>query len=182
MAKKTKKAVRGSASSPQSKPAKAGSFSPLPFPPDSLGDLFDFLKTKGITEFEWAKGDQKISVKTTYGENYSAPSHAPIHHAPATSSSSGAASSAPKESKEPSTHKRVNSPLVGTFYRSPSPTAASYAEVGKRVKKGDTLCIVEAMKLMNEIEADFSGTIVKVLVENGQPVEFGEPLFVIDTA
>jgi acetyl-CoA carboxylase biotin carboxyl carrier protein len=84
--------------------------------------------------------------------------------------------------KEPATFKKVLSPFVGTFYRSPSPTSPSYVEIGKRVSPGDTLCIVEAMKLMNQIEADFAGKIVQVLVENGQPVEFGEPLFVIDTA
>ena len=154
----------------------------LPFSPDSLGELFDFLKTKGITEFEWAKGDQKISVKTSYGAagGYSMPSmpmqsQAPMVHASAPSTS-------PAEVKEPATHKKVLSPFVGTFYRAPSPTAGNYVEAGKKVKPGDSLCIVEAMKLMNEIEADFAGVVVQILVENGQPVEFGEPLFIIDTA
>jgi len=78
-------------------------------------------------------------------------------------------------------HKKIHSPLVGTFYRSPSPTAESYVKEGQVVKKGQTLCIVEAMKLMNEIEAEFSGKIVSILVETGQPVEFGEPLFIIET-
>ena len=73
----------------------------------------------------------------------------------------------------------MRSPMVGTFYRSPSPSSASFVEVGKTVKAGDVLCIVEAMKMMNQIEADASGTIEKVLVENGQPVEFDQPLFSI---
>jgi acetyl-CoA carboxylase biotin carboxyl carrier protein len=73
----------------------------------------------------------------------------------------------------------VNSPMVGTFYRSPSPDAKSFVDVGSKVTKGDTLCIIEAMKLLNEIEADATGTIKKILVENGQPVEYGETLFII---
>ncbi len=73
----------------------------------------------------------------------------------------------------------VKSPMVGTFYRSPSPGAKSFVEVGQQVATGDTLCIIEAMKLMNEIEAEVGGTIKAVLVENGQPVEYGEPLFII---
>jgi acetyl-CoA carboxylase biotin carboxyl carrier protein len=83
-------------------------------------------------------------------------------------------------SPTPSNQKQVTSPFVGTFYRAPSPEAGPYVKEGQSVKKGDTLCIVEAMKLMNEIESDFSGKIVSILVENGQPVEFGEPLFVIE--
>ena len=76
----------------------------------------------------------------------------------------------------------ITSPIVGTFYRSPSPEAASFIEIGQRVKKGQVLCIIEAMKLMNEIESESDGIVVKALVENGQPVEYGEPLFLIDPA
>ena len=162
------------------KKKELGSSSVLPFAPESLGGLFDFLKEKGITEFEWAKGDQKISVKTTYGIG------APIAYAPQAPLSgavaTGTATTNENTKKEPDSYQKLLSPFVGTFYRSPSPTAKPYAEVGKRVKQGDTLCIIEAMKLMNEIEADFDGTIVQVLVENGQSVEFGEALFVIDVA
>jgi len=161
------------------KPVKAApKNAALPFEPEAFGDLFDFLKSKGITEFEWAKGDQKIVVKTGH------PGHAPVVmpavHTAVPASSAPAAT--PAAAAEPASYKKVLSPFVGTFYRAPSPTSPNYAEVGKRVKIGDTLCIVEAMKLMNEIEADFAGTVVQVLVENGHPVEFGEPLFVIDTA
>lgn len=79
-----------------------------------------------------------------------------------------------------SNQKQIPSPFVGTFYRASGPNAEPYAKEGQRVKKGQTLCIVEAMKLMNEIESDFDGKIISVLVENGQPVEFGEPLFIIE--
>ncbi|MBC7395956.1 MAG: acetyl-CoA carboxylase biotin carboxyl carrier protein [Bdellovibrionales bacterium] len=153
----------------------------LPFDLDSLGDLADFLKSKGIAEFEWSKGDQKIVVKTgiVHGAILS---NAVYNAAPSSSPAATAATIAAEAAKEPASYKKVLSPFVGTFYRAPSQTAPSYAEVGKRVKPGDPPCIVEAMKLMNEIEADFAGKVVEVLVQNGQPVEFGEPLFIIDTA
>ena len=83
------------------------------------------------------------------------------------------------EKKEEANYNIVKSPMVGTFYLKPSPTANAYVEVGKTVKKGETLCIIEAMKLMNEIESDYSGKIIKILVEDGQPVEYGTPLFEI---
>jgi acetyl-CoA carboxylase biotin carboxyl carrier protein len=154
----------------------------LPFDLDSIGELADFLKDKGIAEFEWAKGDHRIVLKTAavYAPSFSQATHAPVMHA-ATASSALAPAPAP-EAKEPAHHQKILSPFVGTFYRAASPSSPNYAEVGKKVSLGDTLCIVEAMKLMNEIEADFAGKIIQVLVENGQPVEFGEPLFVIDTA
>jgi acetyl-CoA carboxylase biotin carboxyl carrier protein len=156
--------------------------SPLPFQPEDFGDLFDFLKSKGIAEFEWNKGDQKILVKTVGSTSGVITTSINPVAAPASTVSATVTESVTVTGAEPASYKKVNSPFVGTFYRSPSPTSASYVEVGKRVSPGDTLCIVEAMKLMNEIEADFAGTIVQVLVENGQAVEFGEPLFVIDTA
>ena len=161
-----------------SKSAPASKKSDLPFSLDSLSELSSFMKSNGIIEFAWSKGDHQISMKT--GIAGSIPMYAPT---PAAGTPAGAstpvATAAPKE---PETYKKVLSPFVGTFYRAPSPTSPSYCDIGKRVKIGDTLCIVEAMKLMNEIEADFAGKIVQILVENGQPVEFGEPLFVIDTA
>ncbi len=105
-----------------------------------------------------------------------APAHAPAPAAGTPAPSSGKSASgglAPNQ-------KHVVSPFVGTFYRSPSPTADPYAREGQMVKRGDVLCIIEAMKLMNEIEAEFAGKITSILVENGQPVEFGEPLFIIE--
>ena len=98
--------------------------------------------------------------------------------APAAPAVSVAAPAAAKPAA--SNQKQVASPFVGTFYRSPSPTAEAYVREGQTVKRGDVLCIIEAMKLMNEIEAEFSGKVVACLVENGQPVEFGEALFTIE--
>lgn len=171
------------------KPAKTGKNalisspkkSPLPFEPQDFGDLFDFLKSKEIAEFEWAKGDQKILVKTvgaSTGMISTTITPPPVQ----IGSTTQVTETVSVSNVEPASYKKVLSPFVGTFYRSPSPTSAAYVEIGKRVSPGDSLCIVEAMKLMNEIEADFAGTIVQILVENGQAVEFGEPLFVIDTA
>jgi acetyl-CoA carboxylase biotin carboxyl carrier protein len=152
----------------------------LPFDLESIGELADFLKVKGIAEFEWAKGDTRIVLKT--GVTYAPPVYANVQSITSVESQPQHASQGASEAKDPASYKKVLSPFVGTFYRAPSPTSPNYAEIGKRVSVGDTLCIVEAMKLMNEIEADFSGKVVQVLVENGQPVEFGEPLFMIDTA
>lgn len=151
----------------------------LPFSKDELGSLVDFLKDKGITEFEWSKDGQKIVLKT--GISHAVYAQSTVM-SPAAGMTMSQASAGVIEEKTPESYKKVLSPFVGTFYRSPSPTSPSYVEKGKRVSPGDTLCIVEAMKLMNEIEADFAGKIIDVLVENGQPVEFGEPLFVIDIA
>lgn len=100
--------------------------------------------------------------------------------APAPAVSKAAAPAPAKSAELPANHKKIHSPLVGTFYRSPSPSAEPYVKEGQTVQKGKTLCIVEAMKLMNEIESEFSGKIVSILVESGQPVEFGEPLFIIE--
>ena len=87
-----------------------------------------------------------------------------------------------KEAAKAEKIKHITSPMVGTFYRAPSPESQSFVEVGSAVKKGQIVCIVEAMKLMNEIESEFSGKVVSILIENGQPVEYGEPLFVVETA
>jgi acetyl-CoA carboxylase biotin carboxyl carrier protein len=183
-ASQTKSTPKKSSASPTKSAATKSAKNSLPFDLDSIGFLADFLKEKGISEFEWSKNDTRIVLKTGggYAPVYaSAPvQHSPPQHPSAPQGSAAAPSAA--EAKDPASHKKVLSPFVGTFYRAASPTSANYADIGKRVAVGDTLCIVEAMKLMNEIEADFAGKVVQVLVENGQPVEFGEPLFVIDTA
>ncbi|MBU6153491.1 MAG: acetyl-CoA carboxylase biotin carboxyl carrier protein [Bdellovibrionales bacterium] len=180
----SKKPTNKSKTKTSSVPAKK---STLPFEVDALNQLADFLKDKGIAEFEWTKGDQRIVVKTVISAvQYAMPALPSVASAQTVvqmpSVQANATASPAAETKEPATHKKVLSPFVGTFYRSPSPTAPPYVEIGKRVSPGDSLCIIEAMKLMNAIEADFAGKIVQILVENGQPVEFGEPLFVIDTA
>jgi acetyl-CoA carboxylase biotin carboxyl carrier protein len=100
--------------------------------------------------------------------------------APAPAPEPAVPAAAPAEPAKPSRLIEVKSPMVGTFYRAPAPGAPPFVEVGKVVKPGDVLCIIEAMKLMNDIDAEVSGKIVKVIVENGQPVEFGQPLFIID--
>lgn len=133
-------------------------------------------------EYEWEGG--RFAVRR------GGPAVAPVHvHAPAPAlvapapSPAPAAIAAPKPAAAPPERGVVHkSPLVGTFYRSPSPDSPSFTEVGKRVEKGQTICIVEAMKLMNEIPAEVSGTVTKVLVENGQPVEYGQALFVVEPA
>ena len=106
------------------------------------------------------------------------PQAAPAPAAPVPSAAPAAPSAAPASSSPSGT--QVTSPMVGTFYRAPSPGADPFVEVGTQVKKGDTLCIIEAMKLLNEIEAEVSGTVKEILVDNGSPVEFGQPLFVIE--
>jgi len=102
---------------------------------------------------------------------------APAHSAAAPAAAAAPAPAAPAARDLSNAQK---SPMVGTFYRAPGPNAAAFVEVGQQVKAGDTLCIIEAMKLMNEIEAEKSGTVKEILVENGTPVEFGEPLFIIE--
>jgi acetyl-CoA carboxylase biotin carboxyl carrier protein len=154
-----------------------------------LEKILELMSLHGVAEFEWEHGEERLRLRTQAavqgaGATYLAPSMAPmmtapLHAAPAASVSAPAA--AAKTVAAPSNHKQIVSPFVGTFYRSPSPSAEVYVREGQSVKRGDVLCIVEAMKLMNEIDAEFSGKIISILVENGQPVEFGEPLFVIET-
>lgn len=125
----------------------------------------------------------KLGPEAPFQQQAWAPSYAPapMHAAPVAAAAPAATPAAPAAgaSAPASSGHEVLSPIVGTFYRAPSPDADSYVQVGQRVSAGDTLCIVEAMKLMNEIESDVSGTVVKILVENAQPVEYNQPLFVI---
>ena len=143
-----------------------------------LKKLIDLVQESGISELEVTEGEEKVrSAKHATGPapvSYAAP--APVMAvAPA---AAPAASAAASEPALPDGHV-VKSPMVGTFYRASAPGAKPLAEVGQSVAVGDVLCIVEAMKLMNEIEADAAGTIKAILVENGEPVEYGEPLFII---
>jgi acetyl-CoA carboxylase biotin carboxyl carrier protein len=156
-----------------------------------LKELIDFLIEKDISEFELERGDVKVRIKR--GGETAAPviAHAmpmsamPIitpnvqaSHAPATAAPPPASASVPPPAAEEELHT-VKSPIVGTFYEAPGPGALPFVKAGDQVAAGQVLCIIEAMKLMNEIEADASGEIVKVLVNNGQPVEYGQPLFAI---
>jgi acetyl-CoA carboxylase biotin carboxyl carrier protein len=145
-----------------------------------LKKLIDLVQESGIAELEITEGEEKVRItsvqaghQTVYAQ---APMMAPaIAHIPAATPVAEAASAEPAQ---PEGHV-VKSPMVGTFYRTPSPGAKAFVEVGQPVKAGDTLCIIEAMKLMNEIEADVAGVVKAILIENGQPVEYGEPLFII---
>lgn len=140
--------------------------------------VFELMQNYGVQEFEFQKGDQSFAVKRGAPVGVAIP--APTQHAVPVLAAAAPAPAVVAATGLAHNQKRVTSPFVGTFYRSPSPTAEPYVQEGKRVKVGDTLCVIEAMKLMNEIEAEFSGTVVSILAENGQPVEFGEPLFVVE--
>ena len=150
-----------------------------------LKKLIDLVEESGIAEIEVTEGEEKVritrsvaapAVQTVYAP--AAPVQAaPVAAAPAPSAAPAAPAPAPAARDLSSAQK---SPMVGTFYRSASPSTPAFVEVGQTVKAGDTLCIIEAMKLMNEIEAEKSGVVKEILVENGQPVEFGEPLFIIE--
>lgn len=145
-----------------------------------LKTLIDLVAESGIAELEVSEGEDRVRI-------------AKFSPAPAAPNAAGAAIGVPTvtvpapnggaaavaATSEPEGHV-VKSPMVGTFYRSPSPGAPSFIELGQAVKLGDTLCIIEAMKLLNEIEAEVGGTVKQILVENGQPVEYGQPLFIIE--
>ncbi len=144
-----------------------------------LKALIDLVEKSGIAELEITEGEEKVRI-AKQGGSAPAPSFHMHHASPAPQAVPAAPAAAPAEpvAAEPEGHA-VKAPMVGTFYRSSAPGAQSFVEVGQTVKAGDTLCIIEAMKLMNEIEADASGVIKAILAENGQPVEYGQPLFII---
>ena len=140
-----------------------------------LERVFEMMEKHEVVELEWERPGERIRLKTCRaGAPHMVYAPAPVPASPALPVE------APKAAAVNSQQKQVLSPFVGTFYRSPSPTSDPYVREGQTVKRGDVLCIIEAMKLMNEIDAEFPGKIVSVLAENGQPVEFGEPLFVIE--
>ncbi len=155
-----------------------------------LKELIDFLIEKDISEFELERGDVKVRIKRGGETAATVITHAvpmapmPMAAPPAQANQSAAASSAPANpsAAPPAAAEElhtVKSPIVGTFYEAPGPGALPFVKPGDQVAAGQVLCIIEAMKLMNEIEADASGEVVKVLVNNGQPVEYGQPLFAI---
>ena len=143
--------------------------------------LIELLEESNIGEIEIKEGEESVRISRNAVQTVMAPP-APVYGAPAAPAPAAApeAAAAPAEAAAPATSGHVvKSPMVGTFYRSPAPTSPSFAEVGQTVKVGDVICIVEAMKMMNQIEADKAGTIEAILVENGEPVEFEQPLFSI---
>ena len=142
----------------------------------ALRGLLRTLERGGVTEFEYE--DERFRIRIGRGTPRASSSSAPL----ATTSFDAPPSSVPSPPREDERNVAyVTSPFVGTFYRAPSPDAPMFADVGSSIKPGQTLCIVEAMKLMNEIEADIAGTILEVLVENGKAVEFGQKLFKVRT-
>ncbi|WP_234083963.1 acetyl-CoA carboxylase biotin carboxyl carrier protein [Azonexus sp. R2A61] len=147
-----------------------------------LKKLIDLVQESGISELEVTEGEEKVRIAKHSGvvaapiQQYAMPAAMPMPVAGA----SAAPSSVNLDDEDDLPEGTVlKSPMVGTFYRSPSPGADAFVQVGSVVKKGDTLCIIEAMKLLNEIEAEVDGTVKAILLDNGEPVEFGEPLFVI---
>jgi acetyl-CoA carboxylase biotin carboxyl carrier protein len=137
-----------------------------------LKKLIDLVEESGISELELTEGEEKVRISRAL-----MPSSAPMTHyvsAPAPVAAPAAAVAPPEEAGQ-----IIKSPMVGTFYRASSPEAKAFVEVGSNISKGETLCIIEAMKLLNEIESEFTGVVKKIFIENGQPVEYGEPLFLI---
>lgn len=146
-----------------------------------LKKLIDLVEESGIAEIEVTEGEEKVRITRTTAAAapvYAAPAPAAAAPVAAPAAPAAAAPAATPAARDLSNAQK--SPMVGTFYRAPGPNAAAFVEVGQQVKVGDTLCIIEAMKLMNEIEAEKSGVVKEILVENGTPVEYGEPLFIIE--
>ena len=141
--------------------------------------LIELLEKSCVAEIEIHEGEESVRI-SRYGA--AAPVAAPVAAIPVAAAPSAVAAepaaATPAESI-PSGHE-ITAPMVGTFYRAPSPGASSFVEVGQQVKVGDTLCIIEAMKMLNQIESDHAGKVVAIQVENGQPIEYGQPLFIIE--
>ncbi len=158
----------------------AGTESPSDAPVDrqrQIQDLIDLLKRNNLTELEWECANYRVRVRNDLEPK-------PVSLAPLetgrSAPSAAAEPAAVKDSADTAGLVTITSPIVGTFYRSPAPDADAYVEEDDVVKKGQVLCIVEAMKLMNEIESEVDGRVVKILVESSKPVEYGQPLFLIE--
>lgn len=208
-ARPSKKAISsrkaGSQESPETHKSSKAPKSPKSNDLQQLERIFELMEKHEVTELQWEKGSERLKVKTRYAylgmpeglaqrpasgsvsaplydrlgqgsEKAASPLNSSAGSLPGENPAAGASKSATVQSHQ----KQVVSPFVGTFYRAASPDTDPYVREGQVVKRGDVLCIIEAMKLMNEIEAEFPGKVVSVLVENGQPVEFGEPLFIIE--
>ena len=140
--------------------------------------LIELLEESGISEIEISEGEESVRIS-----RYPKPGTVPLAQAaaaaPAAAPPPAPVSPAP-EVPAPTRGQQVTAPMVGTFYSGPAPGAKPFVDIGSEVKPGDTLCVIEAMKMMNQIESEFAGRVVSVLVENGSPVEFGQPLFLIE--
>jgi acetyl-CoA carboxylase biotin carboxyl carrier protein len=172
---------------PPTRPQKQADRSPdaeTGFTFDDVRKLVQLVEKSAVSHIEWEKGPDKVVISRG-GVAVAVPAPAPVLHAAPVAASIPApaapapAAAAPKAEAKPADKPGtiVTSPFVGTFYRAPSPESPPFVDLGQKVKKGQTLCIVEAMKLMNEIEAELDGTVAEVLVQNATPVEFGEALF-----
>jgi acetyl-CoA carboxylase biotin carboxyl carrier protein len=143
--------------------------------------LIELLEESGISEIEISEGEESVRI-SRYPKpgtvTATAPAAAPAAPAPAAPAATPTAAAEPPA--PPVRGQQVTAPMVGTFYSGPAPGAKPFVEIGTEVKPGDTLCVIEAMKMMNQIESEFAGRVVSILVENGSPVEFGQPLFVIE--
>jgi acetyl-CoA carboxylase biotin carboxyl carrier protein len=142
--------------------------------------LIELLEESGISEIEISEGEESVRIS-----RYPKPGTVTTTVAPAAPAAApppaAAAAAAPVETPAPpAPGQQVTAPMVGTFYSGPAPGAKPFVEIGSEVKPGDTLCVIEAMKMMNQIESEFAGRVVSVLVDNGSPVEFGQPLFIIE--
>ncbi len=150
-----------------------------------LKKLIDLVQESGIGEIEITEGEEKVRISRQLPAHSLMMAAPTLQHmvpgmAPSGGPSGGVQNAAPPAPPPEQKGHALKSPMVGTFYRAPSPGAPSFVEIGQSVTKGQTLCIIEAMKLLNEIESDFSGTVKSILVENGQPVEYGQHLFLIE--
>lgn len=143
--------------------------------------LIELLEESDIEELEIKEGDDAVRITRRRAAPLAAAPAAPPQHpqAPASDKGPEAAPESPREEPATPEGQLVRSPMVGTFYRGPAPTSPPFMEVGQRVRNGEPLCIVEAMKMMNQIESDISGTVTEILIEDGQPVEYDQPMFVI---
>jgi acetyl-CoA carboxylase biotin carboxyl carrier protein len=175
-----KKPARNSRSAASPKPA--GNSAVAGFALGELRQLIDLVQSTGIGELELAAGGRsvRISVTTSGTVVHESPAPMPAARAAATAPA-GPSGSAPAPAADPDAHlQSITSPMVGTFYRAPAPDADPFIEIGDIVEVGQTVCIIEAMKLMNEIEAESKGRVVRVLIDNAQPVEFGQKLILLE--
>jgi acetyl-CoA carboxylase biotin carboxyl carrier protein len=140
--------------------------------------LIELLEESGISEIEISEGEESVRISRYPKPGSVAMAAAPMAAAPAPAAP--AAAPLPPAAAPPARGQQITAPMVGTFYSGPAPNAKPFVEIGTEVKPGDTLCVIEAMKMMNQIESEFAGRVVSILVENGSPVEFGQPLFVIE--
>lgn len=146
-----------------------------------LKKLIELVEESGIAELEISEGEESVRI-SRYPEGsitYAPPPQAPASFA-SPAPAAGEAAASPAQAEPAARGVEVTAPMVGTFYTSPSPGAKPFVEIGTEVAPGDTLCIIEAMKMMNQIEAEVAGRVVSILVEDGNPVEFGQPLFIIE--